>query len=617
MIAKFKYSFVILTLLSQLINAKSPNCELIDYKVICTVTDQRLVQEEFVLIQINNKQGDDFAKIEIPYSKKIKVIITGAQIEMLNGTVIRSLKKSEIKDQSAISAISLYEDDFIKKFELIHNEYPYRIRYSYKYQQDEFHEIISWYPVFHTDVPTKHASLEIHTPLNYPIVQHIRGEITHSSDTTDSQINYKYSAEDINSIQPEYYAPSLQSLYPTVRVVPMFFKWITNGNHKSWLDYGNWINSIIQDADKLTEKDKQLVQKLISGKADTLQVIKTLYHYLQDNFRYINISINTGGLKPYPAEYVSTNRYGDCKALSVYLKALLQAAGINSFYTTIYAGDDYPGFIKDLACHQSNHVILTVPLKQDTIYLECTNNSIPCGYLGTFTQNREALMVTPNASKIIKTPALSLNNVKENKHFVFEFPNPSECKLHINNSFRGFKFDYLNSIHSGANSKDMEDFIRERFLHFSSFELLDWNLSKPDRDSACINFQANLSLQNFFKSYGTDFGFSYASVGLPTFEPPIARKLPLDIEFPVYLVDSFRYVFKFPFKIKSLPTATSTKSKFGEYSIDYNLVGKNIEIFREFKLHAGSYSLQEYPDFYAFINEIQNIEKKIILITKI
>ena len=53
------------------------------------------------------------------------------------------------------------------------------------------------------------------------------------------------------------------------------------------------------------EKETSKINSLIKGIDDEKQKIRVLYHYLQDETRYINISLETGGLKPRRASYVA------------------------------------------------------------------------------------------------------------------------------------------------------------------------------------------------------------------------------------------------------------------------------------------------------------------------
>jgi hypothetical protein len=596
--------------------SKDPNCELIDYHEICTIDGHKLFIEETFVLQINNRLGDKYGKISIPYSKKIKVSLVMAQLEDTMGNIIRKIKNSEITDQSAISDFSLYEDHFIKKFELKHNIYPYRIRYSVRYTENEFQEISEWYPCEDNEVPTRYARLEIRTPLNYSVKFKSFKIPAPKIDTVENNIQYTFEVKNIKLPEEEIHCPPLMRLSPYVRVVPTVFTWVNTGSHENWTEYGNWLNKLILGTDELPETEKATVQTLIKGKTDKHDIIKTLYHYLQSKTRYINISVDIGGLKPYPAEYVIKNGYGDCKALSVYMKALLKTAGIPAYYTTIFAGDKYPDFMPDFPCHQSNHIITVVPLEKDTVFLDCTSNTLPAGYLGTFTQGRNAFVIDENNSKIVCTPELKLSDVKETRLYKFQIHLDNHCSLNISNDYRGENFEFFNSLNSDLNTTDAEDYIRERVIHLPGFELNSWKINKPDKDSAYIYFSAILSLQNYLKNYGPDLGLPLLETGIPKFEQPASRKLPVLFDYPIYKSDSLIYILPPSYKVKQMLDETELKSKFGTYFLKPALIGNTIIVYRELKIYRGEYPLSEYANLYSFVNTIYKTEKKMFLLSK-
>ena len=98
---------------------------------------------------------------------------------------------------------------------------------------------------------------------------------------------------------------------PSVTIIPVEYNYAISGSFKDWISYGNWQFDLLQGLNELPDIEKSKILTLIKDIKDEKEKMKILYHYLQDETRYINITIETGGLKPYSATYVSTNKYGD------------------------------------------------------------------------------------------------------------------------------------------------------------------------------------------------------------------------------------------------------------------------------------------------------------------
>lgn len=141
-----------------------------------------------------------------------------------------------------------------------------------------------------------------------------------------------------------------------------------------------------------------------------------LYSYLQDNTRYVSIQFGIGGFQSFETDFVSKYKIGDCKALTTYMKALLNSAGISSYQVLVRAGkEDFPSMI-DFPYNFFNHVILMVPLENDTTWLECTSQHQLFGRLGSFTEGKTGLLLADNASGLIHIPVSQKNERELNIH---------------------------------------------------------------------------------------------------------------------------------------------------------------------------------------------------------
>jgi len=88
---------------------------------------------------------------------------------------------------------------------------------------------------------------------------------------------------------------------------------------------------------------------------------KAIYEYVQNNTRYISVQIGLGGWKPISAKEVDDKKYGDCKGLTNYTKALLNLVDIESNYCVVYSGSEIQDISEDFTSMQGNHVILNIP----------------------------------------------------------------------------------------------------------------------------------------------------------------------------------------------------------------------------------------------------------------
>ena len=94
---------------------------------------------------------------------------------------------------------------------------------------------------------------------------------------------------------------------------------------------------------------------------------------------------------------------------------MLKVIDIPSTYTVISTTNRE--LLDDFAsANQMNHVILQVPLKGDTLWLECTNPQLPFGYVHNSIAGHQALLITENGGQLTCLPTYcdSLNTQEKN-----------------------------------------------------------------------------------------------------------------------------------------------------------------------------------------------------------
>lgn len=588
--------------------------QLVEYTEHCVINGKSLVVEKSFILQINDPLGETETNIYISFKKGEKPKHLKAAVLSADGKLIRKLKKSEIEIVSRWQQSTFYSDEYWLKFRLRHNVYPYRIKYSYSQKSDDFIALTYWQPILYKNTPTLHASLKVDVPADYPITI-FEKNLTHNTKAEDDRRIYSWETSFNKTFPDVAMGPERESILPHALVLPLNFTYGAEGSYKSWDSFGAWMATLNDDILDLPDKEKKKVAELTATLTDPFEKTKVLYHYLQDNTRYINISIDLGGYKSYPASYVCQTKYGDCKALSTYMKALLKEAGIESFYTLVWGGENCPPIPVEFPSPQFNHVILCVPLNGDTLWMDNTSNTDPFNYLGTFTQNRKALFIN-HGGKLLHTPALSLDDVKiAHLYTITPTADTSTSQITIHSQARGPFFEYLRYFQKNGNKKELEQSV-ENFYSIPALKIEQYQLHQFHRDSASIEVSVKGLLDKYPSEFGNTSICSLPALKLPVFENVQKRTLPVVIPYPYNINDSVTIRLEKASNSKvDFPAERQIDNTFGSYSTKFYQSGNNLIAIRHFQLKSQHIPLNQYPLFYQFMEDIQLAEQqfKIIL----
>lgn len=258
-------------------------------------------------------------------------------------------------------------------------------------------------------------------------------------------------------------------------------------------------------------------------------------------------------------------------------------------------------------------MIVTVPLEKDTVWLECTSKYTPFGYLGTFTQNREALLVNGLKSGFIKTPALQPSQVLEKRNIDLNIADDGTTKAALHYAFRGDNFDRFSYVLTNYNKAEQERVIR-RMIPVSSFDLESWELSKDHRDSEMIHLKISFSTSDFLKAYGNDYILAPVSFDIPEFEAPKKRQLPVRLMYPISQEVSVKVSLPDKWETKSVPARAEAEGPIGKYLIESESNQKAVSLRKTFALYSGDYTNEEYHALYDFVAALKIQESSNLIV---
>ncbi len=595
-------------------NAVIRNSE-ISYDII---SDHKVNMHIVNAITILNKNGDDYSKFIAFYNKNIKIGYIGIKIYDFSGKYIKRATASEIYDQSIISGFSLYEDNRVKMYDPNVSKYPYTVVFTYNYTFDGIVYYPEWMPQRYNDVSVMTASLKVTTGKNTGIryyAKNFNGEP--EIDSLKGKIQYIWRVGSLPASGKEPYSPPAGEYRPVVYLAPANFSYEGyDGDMNSWKDFGLWVDKLLKKRNDLPEESVQKIKDLVASTTDTIEKIRLIYKYVQENTRYVSIQLGIGGFQPFKTSTVDKVGYGDCKALSFYTKSLLEAAGIKANYTLVNAGAGKPEIIKDFPSQQFNHVILNVPVKDDTIWLECTNQEMPFGFLGDFTDSRYVLNISDKGGELIRTPGYPQKQNQKNCFAQMKTGSDGDIRGKIVLTMKGLMYDEVfGFVHDDA--REQKKWLHKN-LDIPEFDILDFQITQSGERIPQAKITIDLKVPRYCSVTGKRMFLPLNMVDKLKEIPKDDDKRNTDIWLKRSFIVSDTVIFDLPpgYHPEHIPEAKSFKSTFGEYSCKTVADSGKVVYLRTFKVNKGLYPKELYPEFKDFYRKVVKSDKAKLVLKK-
>ncbi|HUZ57587.1 MAG TPA: DUF3857 domain-containing protein [Hanamia sp.] len=355
-------------------------------------------------------EGED-ALYFYEYSDQFRKL-TDAEIKVFDaqGKQVNKYKMKEINSKA--TGDGLVPDGKIYYFRVSAPSYPITVQYDYEFN----YKGTLNYPDYRIEIPEQSVEQSSYT-VNIPSDLDLRYKpqdisIKPAISEKGKDKIYTWEVKDLDAIDYEEGSVSYESNFPAILISPNQFSMDGYaGDMTSWKNFGIWYSQLSKGSINLSDETKSILREMVKNESNDKEKIKKIYKYLQANCRYVSIQLGIGGLKPFDAAFVDSKKYGDCKALTNYMQACLDAVGIVSYPALINAEYNKAPVDPDFPHFSFNHEILCVPGNKDTMWLECTSPLSDAGVLGSFTENRNALLITPTGGVLVSTPK---GNASEN-----------------------------------------------------------------------------------------------------------------------------------------------------------------------------------------------------------
>ncbi|MEO9211440.1 MAG: DUF3857 domain-containing protein [Ginsengibacter sp.] len=574
-------------------------------------------------VTILNENGDDYSGIEIFYDQLQKVISIEGALYNENGMLLKKLKTKDITDASAGSSMNLMEDNRVKSHNFYYKNYPYTVEYTVETNFNNTYFFPSWVPQENDRYSVEQSSYKIVFPKEYQVrFKEFNYKNTPIKIEENGKSTMTWEIKNVPAFKAPFACFTWKELVPMVYFAPSEFEIEGyKGNMQTWQDLGRFQVALNKGRDVLPENIQQKVKELTENLPDKKQKIVALYEYFQKNTRYISVQLGLGGWQPFDATYVSKNGYGDCKALTNYMHSLLKAANITSNYTIVNAGGSASAknrVIADFPSVQFNHVILCVPLEKDSMWLECTSQELPAGYMSDFTANRKALLITEDGGVLVSTPRYGINQNQQIRTIHAQLSEDGDLKIKSNTTLEGVQQDEVSSLVRNLSTEKIKKYL-EKNLPLTTYEVNNFTYKENRSEMPSIVEDLDITVNNYASVSGKRI-FIVPNIfnrGGYQYIEDTARKV--DIEFKLEYRDKDEVVIEIPegYEIEARPKDIFLKTKYGNYMVSSSLKGNQIIYYRLFEQFSGRFPASEQTAVIDFYKTIFKTDRtKIVLVKK-
>jgi len=571
-------------------------------------------------VTIFEKEKESYGSITLWYDKFTEIESLEGRIYDASGKKIRELDSDDIKDMSAISGYTLYNDVRKKTAHLYYSRYPYTVEFEYEISFNGVLNWPAWYSRGSFD-PVELSRYEVLIPSGQNLRYHCKGDSALPVVSADgSTTHYAWQSTNLPELSEDAYGKDIAGVSTVIRIAPSYFELEGHaGSMKSWRDFGGWYYSLTDGRNKLPEDALRDLRSLALQGDSISEAVAKIYRYMQSRTRYVSVQLGVGGWQPFDAQYVHERGYGDCKALSNYIVSLLGAAGIVAYSVIIEAGPNPDSLLSDFSCNQFNHVIVCVPCAHDSLWLECTSQSIEAGHLGAFTENRQALMITPLGGVVVRTPKSSSAENEQLRCGSVVLETAGDARASITTRWTGDKGDVIREIVEATSPKDREEWI-ENTLRLPNATLSSFTFSGFPSHTDSLLLSIRLALPRYASVSGERLFFEPSlmerSVSVP---PAIAHRMsPVRFEFPYHDKDSILYSLPAGYDIETLPSDVKIASSFGEFSSKCTPRGDSVLVFtRELTIRDYEIPPERYAEYRSFfVSVVKSDRGQVVLVSK-
>ena len=575
-------------------------------------------QHNRLVVTILNEKGEEqHSQLRVPYDKFTKITDISGNLYDAVGKVIKRLKNADIEDYGYGSGGDEITDARVKVADFGRKSYtyPYTIEYSYDIRDRNMMFYPRWMVAKNSETSVEQCTYMIKVPAGFQFryKEYNDAPAVVKSKGADGSDLYTWKIDNRPAVKTTdpYPLPLIESAIMILAAPSDFEIQDYQGNFSSWEDLSKFYYTLNAGRDVLPAATQAEIKELVKNAKSDREKILLIYKWMQGRSRYVSIQLGIGGWQTIDAATVANKGYGDCKALTNFTLAALRQAGITCYAALIKAGEEVR--IKpDFPSSQFNHVIACAIAAKDTIWLECTSQTAPANFMGTFTGGRPALLVMPKGGKLVTTPDYrSHHNVRKSRADV-KLEETGNGKIQVHTLYTGLQQESRNHILHNSSGEAQKKWLISH-INLPSLDLERFELTEEKGEEPSVTEKLNMSVRNCAVKTGTRLFVKTSLLSRPLELPASAERntdfyLPLS-DYDFTDLDTIAYTIPAGYRPESILPSSKIVSVFGSFEMKVSYLAGQLLCSRKVVLNGGRYPAKDYTAWVEFLKKVRKADR--------
>jgi hypothetical protein len=258
-----------------------------------------------------------------------------------------------------------------------------------------------------------------------------------------------------------------------------------------------------------------------------------------------------------------------------------------------------------------------VPGDKDTTWLECTSQTSPAGYMGSFTGNRKALLIGDDGGYVVNTPQYQAQHNQQIRKVQATLDSKGDLIAEVNTHFTGLQQEQAHDLIHAATKEEREKYLN-RALSISTYQVDKFTYTEKPGFIPEVDEYLHITATGFANTGGKRIFimpnlFNQSSTKL---SEDSLRKFSIQFNQAYLDIDTVNIQLPTGYELEAGPKDITIQNAFGEFSMKYAYKNQQITLIRYRKSDIKSFPAADYPKLVEFTNAIYKADHSRMVFVK-